>query len=200
MKARGRQLTINADLYEGWRVSSIATPREAFVSCTPSERMADVVERNTEKFDFMPVLSGENTVLGVVELAGYFNAPAPPGLVSEFLVTLGERHLIGADASILAFIMNADKLRFRFVVSRKGIVGLVGLPDLQKLAVRATLFSLVTELELFMLEAIRSAFPWSHCSFTSRNGRHSLMCASHYRESYRKSGCEGLKKVGQPLC
>lgn len=152
-------MTTYTDLHDGWRVNSIATPREAFVSCTPDELMADVVERNTERFDFMPVLSGEGTVLGIVELVAYFDASPPRGAVSEFFVTLGERHLIGADASIVAFVMNADEHRFRFVVSRKGIVGLVSLSDLQKLAVRVTLFSLVTELELLMLETIRRFFP-----------------------------------------
>lgn len=107
----------------------------------------------------MPVLSGDGAVLGIIELAGYLNTSPPAGTVSDFLLPLAERHLIGADASILAFILNADEHRFRFVVSRKGIVGLVSLSDLQKLAVRATLFSLVTELELLMLETIRRIFP-----------------------------------------
>jgi len=152
-------VTTSTDLHDGWRVNSIATPREAFVSCALDELLADVVDRNTDKFDCMPVLSGDGTILGLVELMAYFDETPPKGTVSEFLVTLGERHLIGADASILAFVVNADEHRFRFVVSQRGIVGLVSLSDLQKLAVRATLFSLVTELELLMLQTIRRFLP-----------------------------------------
>jgi hypothetical protein len=156
---RGMRLTTDENFHDGVKITTIATPREQFVSCSPDEIVADVAVRNTEKFDFMPVQNVEGVVLGVVKLASYFDVPAPAKRISDFLIPLGEQHLIGADASILAFLLNADEYRFRFVVSQHGIIGLVSLSDLQKLPARATLFSLVTALELKMLELIRSTFP-----------------------------------------
>lgn len=71
-------MTKFTDLHDGWRVNSIATPREAFVSCTMEELLADVVERNTDKFDCMPVLSGDGTILGLIELIAYSTRRRPP--------------------------------------------------------------------------------------------------------------------------
>lgn len=152
-------MAIHLEFYDGMKVSTIATPRAQFVTCSPHEMLTEVVSRNAEKFGFMPVQNDDEVVLGVVELAGYFDVPAPMKRVKDFLIPLGEKHLIGADASILAFVRNADLYPFRFVISQSGIVGLVSLSDLQKLPVRATLFSLITALELRMLDLIWSVFP-----------------------------------------
>lgn len=147
------------DLYDGFKVSAIATPREDFAVCTLHEMLADVVSRNVDKFDFMPVTDADGTLVGVLRLADYFQAPPPEGSVREHFERLGEPHLIGADAGILDFILDADHRRFRFLVSQKGIVGLVSLSDLQELSVRTTLFSLVTSLELVMRDVIGQRFP-----------------------------------------
>ncbi|MGO4843671.1 hypothetical protein AB4144_66485, partial [Rhizobiaceae sp. 2RAB30] len=72
---------------------------------------------------------------------------------------LREAHLIGADASILSFVKEADTRPFRLLVSERGIVGLVSLSDLQKLPVRAALFGLVTGLEMAMTDAILTHDP-----------------------------------------
>lgn len=146
-------------IYDGFRVSSIATPREKFVTCLLEESLADVAARNIERFDFMPVLDDQETLIGVVDLSAYFDTPAPAGRVSERFARLAEHHLIGANAGILDYILEADRRRFCFVVSQTGVIGLVCLSDLQELSVRATLFSVVTSLELSMQNTIRRAFP-----------------------------------------
>jgi hypothetical protein len=74
------------------------------------------------------------------------------------MTLLNEHHLIGASASILSFIRNADERPFRLVVSDAGIAGLVSLSDIQALPVRACLFSLVTGLEIAMSETIHATF------------------------------------------
>ena len=68
---------------------------------------------------------------------------------------LSEQLLIGADASILDFMMMADRQRCRLVVLESEISGLVSLSDLQRLPVRAALFALITQSEIKMADAIR---------------------------------------------
>lgn len=149
----------NTNFYDGFKVLAIATPREKFTTALMHEKLSDVAARNSEKFDFMPVLDRNDALMGIVELARYFDTPAPMGQVADHFVRLGEHHLIGADAGILEFILDADRRRFRFVVSQNGVVGLVSLSDLQELSVRTTLFSLVTNLELTMRRVILNEFP-----------------------------------------
>lgn len=139
----------------------ITTPRSEFRTCLLDENLHQIAEKNVDKFDFMPVVSTQGVILGIVELAAYFDAPAPTGKVSDFTEQLGERHLIGADASILDFILDADQRPFRFVVSQNGIIGLVSLSDLQRFPVRPVLFSLVTALEIKAAATIRSLLPQS---------------------------------------
>lgn len=146
-------------LHVGLAVSLIMTPRSAFVTCRPEEPISEVVARNTDKFDHMPVVDGATAaIVGVVKLSAYYSSPAPAGKVADYVVLLNERHLIGADASILSFVRNADQHPFRLVVSSDGVVGLVGLSDIQALPVRACLFSLVTGLEIAMSAAIDMTF------------------------------------------
>ncbi|PVB59656.1 hypothetical protein DCO57_21045 [Labrenzia sp. 011] len=165
----------------------IATPRDQFVCCTPDDSLPEIAERNTEKFDFLPVVEGapldvSAPIVGVVRMSDYFHEPAPPLPVSSQLMRLNERLLIGFDASILAFIVSADKRPFRFLVAAEGIVGLVSLTDLHKLPVRAALFGLVTGLEIAMSDLIRQVHDrredWETClsqerrrSLTDRIGR-----------------------------
>jgi hypothetical protein len=138
----------------------IATARTAFKTCFPDETLGEVVARNrTDRFDFLPVVSrgapGGETVVGVLEIISLMSGPVPDRTVSAAMEPLGEQHLIGADAGILAFIRDADRRPFRFVVSKHEINGLVTLSDLQQISVRAALFAMVTHFELIMAEVIR---------------------------------------------
>lgn len=157
-------------LHAGLTVSMISTKREDFVCCGKEDRLGAVVAGNSEKFDYMPVQdSGDDDehIVGVVHLAGYYETPAPEILVSEAYEPLAESHLIGADASILSFVREADARPFRLLVSERGIVGLVSLSDLQNLPVRAAFFGLVTGLEMAMTDTIRLYDPdgskWRTC-------------------------------------
>jgi hypothetical protein len=68
---------------------------------------------------------------------------------------LSEENLIGADASILDFLLDADQRPCRLVISGARIVGLVSISDLQRLPVRAALFALITGFEMTMADFIR---------------------------------------------
>ena len=71
---------------------------------------------------------------------------------------LSEENLLGADASILAFVRDADHQKCRLIVSGHEISGLVSLSDLQRLPVCAALFGLITYLEIAMTGVIRQEF------------------------------------------
>jgi hypothetical protein len=162
-------------LHAGLSVGMIATSRRHFVCCRLDDNLRSVAGGNESKFDFMPVLQragGGDHIVGIVELNRYFDAPAPSVPVSKAYQPLHENYLIGADASILSFMREADTRPFRLLVSDQGVVGLVSLSDLQRLPVRAALFGLVTGLEIAMTEAILASDPrgekWVTCISAER--------------------------------
>jgi hypothetical protein len=162
-------------LHAGLRVSMIATARSDFRNCYLNDSLQKVAEGNEDKFDFMPVLQGDDGndhIVGIVQLDSFFEAPAPDMAISDAYRPLHESYLIGADASILSFVKEADARPFRLLISDQGVVGLVSLSDLQKLPVRAALFGLVTGLEIAMTDAIQAADPggnnWINCISAER--------------------------------
>lgn len=103
-------------------VHLIATSRASFSICRPDERLSEVAERNrADSFDFIPVVdssaAGDEAVVGVLGLAPQSGGGPPTQTVREVMPPLGEKNLIDADASIFDFMRDADRHRFRFVVS-----------------------------------------------------------------------------------
>lgn len=148
---------------ESLPVHLIATARSDFRTCLPDEALSKVVERTrVDSFDFLPVMRpgprGGETVAGVLDVAASMSGVAAGQAVRDHMQPLGEGHLIGADASILTFIRDADRHPFRFVVSGREINGLVSVSDLQRLPVRAALFAIVTQLEMTMADVVRRRF------------------------------------------
>lgn len=146
-------------LHAGLTVGLIATARGDLMTCEASEALSDVMERNQEPYDFLPVVASGSSdgdrIAGLLHAAPFFDAPTPEGTVKDHFSPLSEEFLIGADTSILAFVKDADSKSCRLVVSGPRIVGLVSLSDLQKLPVRAALFALITGFEITMAEAIK---------------------------------------------
>jgi hypothetical protein len=145
-------------------VNLIATPRAAFRTCVANEKLADVVERHrSDAFDFLPVTEAEsegssrfNQIIGLLELIPFLDRTVDRNmLVHDQMRSLSEENLMGADAGILAFVRDADRQRCRLVISGRDISGLVSLSDLQRLPVRAALFTMVTHLEILMANFIR---------------------------------------------
>jgi hypothetical protein len=147
---------------DGLPVRLIATPRSSFKTCRTDEDLARVVERNVESFDYFPVVDAavdaRETIIGMIDLVPFMHGETPQGLVKDRMRRLSEDSLIGADASILAFVTGADRHSCRLVVSGSEISGLVSLSDLQKLPVRAALFAMITHAEITMASAIRREF------------------------------------------
>jgi CBS domain-containing protein len=145
-------------LHTGLTVNLISTPTVALRTCTQHETISEVIERTSEEFDFIPVVDENQRFIGM------FNALAQRdrrtlGTVWQCFSPLSEENLIGADASILDFVLDADQRPCRLVISGAKIVGLVSLSDLQRLPVRAALFALITGFEMTMAAFIRQKHP-----------------------------------------
>jgi hypothetical protein len=158
-----------AAFQEGLPVGLIATARSAFKTCRLDEHLSAVVARNhANSFDYLPVVEGSgdrdqasDRIIGLVELVPFMQGTEPRGFVRDGMRPLSEENLIGADASILTFLRDADRKQCRLIVSGPEISGLVSLSDLQRLPVRAALFAMVTHLEITMAHAIRTEFKQS---------------------------------------
>ena len=155
---------IDGDIFEtlhsGLAVALIATERERLMMCRPNESLSSVVSRSAEqRYDYLPVTDDEGSkIVGLLHTVDFVQDSSCIGLVREHFRPLSEGDLIGANASILDFIKDADSKPCRLIVSESEILGLVTLSDLQRLPVRAALFALITGLELTMAEAIRKKY------------------------------------------
>ena len=138
----------------GLTVDMIMTPRTELRTCRRNEIASDVADRNTKNFSFLPVVDGEERILGLYEAARWFGERAPQQAIDDDFLPFSEDIVIGADASIIDFVKRADEQPTRLVVSGDRVVGLVNLSDLQQLPVRAALFTLITRLEMTMAERI----------------------------------------------
>lgn len=127
-----------------------ATPVEC---CKERDCISEVIERDTlSDFDHIPV-KGKHGIIGVVDRKKLRTVPvASTDLVRDLMTPLAENMLLAADASIVEFVKHADLRPFALVVEKQDIKGIVTLSDLQKLAVRPTLFSLLTLVEMLLDE------------------------------------------------
>jgi hypothetical protein len=149
-------------VHTGLTVRMIMTPRKQLKTCNVNDDISQVVSHNFARFDYFPVLeTGDDgsSIKGLFHAAHYFDGQVPEGIIQHHFMPLTEDHLIGADASILDFIIDADTKPCRLVLAGSQISGLVSISDLQKLPVRACLFALITGLEITMAEAIRVQHP-----------------------------------------
>ena len=147
-------------LHSGLTVALIATERRRLVTCRLNESLSAVVPQSKEKqYDYLPVIDDEGSkIVGLLNTGELVQNSSCKGLVGEYSHPLSEGNLIGADASILDFIKDADSNPCRLIVSGSEIIGLVTLSDLQRLPVRVALFALVTGLERTMAGAISKQY------------------------------------------
>lgn len=139
-------------------VDLIMTERDDLCTCFRDETASSVVARNTGHYSFLPVEDKEKRILGLFHAEQYFERAAPTQQIGNDYEPFSEGMVIGADASIIDFIRGADKQTVRLVVSGDSVKGIVTIWDLQKLPVRAALFSFLTLLELTMSELIEDTW------------------------------------------
>ena len=118
-------------LLQGPAVVHVQTPREQFVTCSPEQSLTDIVHSVTvpyDEYDYLPVVrsSASTQVIGVLCTR---SAAKHDGhtRVKDCYEPLAERHLLGANASILEFVLHADCHPCRFIVAGGQISGLVTL-------------------------------------------------------------------------
>ena len=149
-------------LQSGLTVGLVATHRDELKTCKKSELVSHVLNANSDDFDFIPVMDDfghEPRFVGLFPAAEVRKSCNDDGLVASVYLPLAEEYLIGADASILDFVIQADTRPCKLVVSGSQIVGLVTLSDLQRLPVRAALFALITGFEMTMADFIKAKLP-----------------------------------------
>ncbi|WP_417484567.1 hypothetical protein [Maricaulis salignorans] len=140
-------------------VGLIMVHRDVFMTCRPFETASEVKARNVNEYSFIPVKDERDRIIGLYDAHRWFEADAPATPVSEDYLPLSEDLVIGADASIFDFIMQADKQPTNLVISGNQVGGLVSLSDMQLLPVRVALFALVTSLEMAMALAVERFWP-----------------------------------------
>ena len=147
-------------LHSGLAVALIATERKRLMTCRLNESLSAVVPQSTEKqYDYLPVTNDDGgEIVGLLHARECAQHASGTECVREHFRPLSEGDLIGANASILDFIRDADSKPRRLIVSESEITGLVTVSDLQRLPVRVALFALVTGLERTMAGAISKQY------------------------------------------
>ncbi len=145
---------IQADL----TVRLLMTERSAVMTCKRDDPIDAVVAGNVRQFSVLPVES-EDRICGLYRADQWFDKQdVPSRLIGDDFERLREGDLIGIDASILEFLTGALEHPTRLVVSGARVVGLVCLSDIQKLPVRAAIFSAITALEMAMANRIEASW------------------------------------------
>ena len=149
------QATVGFDALErvhrGLTVELIMTPRCRLMTCRREDSVREVMTRNTDRYSYLPVLDEAGVILGLYKAEKWFDEEAPDQPICAEFEPLSEHLVTGADARIIEFLRTADERRpTKLVVSGHRVAGLVGLSDLQKLPVRAALFTLITSVEIAM--------------------------------------------------
>lgn len=142
----------------GLRVGHIATtPVRA---CDIDDNVAEVrVDPRFAGFDQIPV-QREGCIVGVYEPgATGAHEDTGSGLVKYAMRGLDESVLVSAELPLTRFMDIIGSNPYRLVVDGTAIRGIVTWSDLHKLPVRLYVFSLVTHLEMLMLDIIRSRKP-----------------------------------------
>ena len=135
-------------------VGLIMVERKHFLTCSPDETARAVKEKNLDNYSFLPVLDDQEQVIGLYDAQRWFDAEAPETLIGDDFQLLSERIVIGADASIFDFLLQAKENPTNLVISGNRVSGLVSLHDVQQLPVRSALFALITSFEMAMATAI----------------------------------------------
>ena len=147
-------LDVLKQLHRSLTVDMIMTGRERLQVCRRDDTASAVMTRNIDNFSFLPVVDEAGRFLGLYQAEQWFGKEAPQQLIGDDFEPFSEELVIGANASIVDFVTNADQRPTRLVVSGVRVAGLVSLSDLQQLPVRAALFTLITCLEMAMAKRI----------------------------------------------
>lgn len=130
--------------------------------CRSDDSIEDLKLSGIQGFDILPVTDGpiaDPHIVGIYDTRESRDFRVAGEFVRDQMSGLSDANLIGADSSILEFILDLPSRPVCLTVSGKRINGLVSWADLQKLPARAAIFGLITGFEISMADAIRKRFP-----------------------------------------
>ena len=136
-------------------------------TCNVEDPLEQVLNRKElEEFDYIPVRS-KNSVVGVLNAKNLRDSKDTIDSVNltieqldePIFKKLDESILISINGDIISFLKDSDISPFRLVLDGTEISGIVTISDLQKLAVRSVLSSLLNYLEILMAESIMKKCP-----------------------------------------
>ena len=141
-------------------VDLIATFEPQLKCCATTDTIVSLLaDTNYAPYDYLPVGS-DDRIVGLLPLGQFRDASnVTAGLAAEGAMShLDQSILISSGSSVLRYIEEAEASPCRLVLRHTQIDGIITISDLQKLAVRPALFTLVTHLELLMAATIRARF------------------------------------------
>ena len=96
-------------VHDSLSVSMIMTVRDCMMTCRREDNVGEVMGRNKNNFSFLPVVDEAGCIQGLYRAEQWFNKEAPHQPIGDDFELFSEDLVIGADASILEFVMTADK-------------------------------------------------------------------------------------------
>ncbi len=159
----------------GITIESIATPR-AMLEVRQRSLWPDFRDEwGLKEFDHVPVTKDDD-IVGVYDRE------------SGTLKDLSEAMFMAADASLLSFVVSADRRNFAFLVRESQIVGIVTLSDIQKLPVYCVLYSLLMSVEMLLMECIRKTCRDAQDKWmTYLNGSAKKKIENHWKQAQQKN-------------
>ena len=145
-------------LQERLNISMIMTPKNELKVCKLNDNILKLIKNNTESFTYLPVIDNSKNFIGVVNILKEINDFAKSQTVENFFQPISEKLIIGGNSSIIDFIKNIKEEPFKLVISKNKVSGFVTFSDLQKIPVRVSIFSLITELEIAISTFISNKF------------------------------------------
>jgi hypothetical protein len=133
---------------EIFTAEDLMTPRDQFHVREFNEE-ADPIPSDDQPFDVIPVVQN-NRIIGVLEKGTTHRQP------------LSDRWLISRDTGIPDLVCLFAKTRQKafLVLHKQDVIGLVSPADLNKLPARVYIYNLIGELELALMELIKSQFSY----------------------------------------
>ena len=144
-------------LQERLNISMIMTPKNELKVCNLNDDVNDLIKNNIENFTYLPVIDNKNSFIGVIDILNQSKITTTKK-VKDYFYPISEKLIIGGNSTIIDFLKNVENEPFKLVISKSNVSGFVTYSDIQKIPVRVSIFSLITELEIIISNFISNKF------------------------------------------
>ena len=145
-------------LQDRLNISMIMTPKGELKVCKLNDKVNKLFDNNTESFTYLPVIDNSNNFIGVINILNRVDEVSLKQNVKDHFQPISEKVIIGGNSTIIDFLKNIEKEPFKLVVSKNNVSGFVTFSDIQKIPVRVSIFSLITELEIAITSFVSKKF------------------------------------------